>query len=85
MGLIHHPDRCTGCRTCQMVCSVTHGGSCGPSGSRITLDFRGLEVVAAFGVDCDRCARCASTCPTGALERGMDLGHLGDGAPVGRR
>lgn len=66
--MIHHPDRCTGCRTCQMVCSLLHRKDCGPAASRIVLAFQDLEVRATFTSDCDRCARCVSFCPSGALE-----------------
>lgn len=69
--MIHDPERCTGCRTCQMVCSLVHEGECGPFSRRLSLSFRGPEAKAVFTPECDGCARCTAYCPYRALEKGV--------------
>jgi Fe-S-cluster-containing dehydrogenase component len=68
--MIHDADKCTGCLCCQLVCSLTHGGECGPSLSRIVMHPEGLLLRAEFTSGCDECARCARYCPYGAIEKG---------------
>lgn len=63
-------EQCTGCRTCQLVCSLTHEGECGPSLARLVLRAKGLQFEAEFTPACDECAKCAAFCPYGAIERG---------------
>ena len=68
--MIHDGEKCTACRTCQLVCSLSHDGECNPSLARIILHEDGLRMRAEFTPDCDECARCARYCPYGALEKG---------------
>lgn len=65
----HSAERCTGCRTCQLVCSLSHDGECGPGPSRVILHAEGLRLRAEFTPQCDECARCARYCPYGAMEK----------------
>jgi Fe-S-cluster-containing hydrogenase component 2 len=65
----HVSDRCTGCRNCQLVCSLIHDGQCNPSLARVLLRAEDLRYRAEFAPDCDECARCARFCPYGALEK----------------
>lgn len=73
--MIHHAHLCTGCRTCQLVCSLFHEGECSPSLSRVALAFKGGEAGATFLPECDACARCAAYCPYGALETSREEGE----------
>jgi anaerobic carbon-monoxide dehydrogenase iron sulfur subunit len=63
---------CTGCKTCEVVCSLRHWGECNPERSAIRVirrEERGL--VHSFPLVCRQCtdAACIRACPTGALSR----------------
>lgn len=69
------PSKCTGCRTCELVCSIKNEGMANPALSRIRVvadKYRGLRVPMV----CQQCeeAVCVSVCPTGALRRDGELG-----------
>jgi len=68
--MIHSADKCTGCRTCQLICSLSHDGECNTALSRILLYSEDLRMRAEFTPGCDECARCARFCPYGAIEKG---------------
>jgi carbon-monoxide dehydrogenase iron sulfur subunit len=68
--MIFVAERCTGCRICQLMCSLAHDGECNPSLSRVIIEDENLRFHAEFTPDCDECARCAVYCPYGAIERG---------------
>ena len=77
------PDRCTGCRMCELACSLKKEGVCSPLLSRVrvvTVEREGLDVPLL----CLHCADppCAMVCPvtaisedgkTGAVEVNDDL------------
>ncbi len=67
------PSLCTGCRICEMICSIAHEGSIAPKRSRIRIRSRWpeeekIEICTA----CDP-KPCMETCPEGALSWS---GHL---------
>ena len=60
---------CSGCRTCEVICSLNHEGSVDPERSRIYLKsdpFRGSFIP----VICHQCsdAHCYDACPESAIE-----------------
>jgi Fe-S-cluster-containing hydrogenase component 2 len=66
--LMVEPDLCTGCRSCEMACSLSHEGKCSPSLSRIRVikfDGEGRNVPSI----CAHCAKpdCLSACAEGAI------------------
>ncbi|MFQ6053443.1 MAG: 4Fe-4S dicluster domain-containing protein [Candidatus Bathyarchaeia archaeon] len=66
--------KCSGCRLCEMVCSLRHEARFSPSLSRVTVikeDRYGFD----YPVFCHQCDPCPSiaACPAGALTR------IGDG------
>ncbi len=62
------PERCTGCRRCQLICSFLHDGEFNPSRARIAIEDRdeGVDQI-TFMEECDRCGACVTYCAYGAL------------------
>ena len=63
-------ERCTGCRQCEMVCSVFHTGASNPSRARVKVikwEDRGVYLPML----CNHCeqAHCVEVCPTKACHR----------------
>ncbi len=74
--LFINPEACTGCLTCEVVCSLSHGDNCTPSLSRIrVIRHEGLGLY--FPMTCLHCAHpvCEKGCSWNALYR-----HEGTGA-----
>jgi Fe-S-cluster-containing hydrogenase component 2 len=73
MDVTKPEDNCSGCRVCEIVCSITHEGACNPRKSRIRVSSKP-------GVDypnvCRQCRvpRCAEACPTGAIAKDKKIG-----------
>ena len=68
-------SKCSGCRTCEMVCSLRHDGICGPSYSRINIIKWELEGIYA-PVVCQQCEEriCVSVCPVKAIVQSPSTG-----------
>lgn len=72
-------EHCTGCKTCELVCSLHHHGECNPQRSAINIvrrETRGL--VYALPLVCQQCvnAACIGACPSNAISRHLRLGNL---------
>lgn len=70
-------EKCTGCRLCELVCSVMHDGVSNPARSRIKVikwEAEGLYIP----MICQQCesAPCQNACPVGAISRDIDFGFL---------
>jgi carbon-monoxide dehydrogenase iron sulfur subunit len=71
------PNKCTGCRMCEMACSLHHEQACSRSSARVKVVKMELE-----GIDmpmlCKHCASapCMTVCPTGALVRDEHTGAV---------
>lgn len=68
--LIIDADKCTGCRLCELACSMKHFGICSPHRSRIKI----LEIIKSdyfVPVVCQSCeeAPCIKVCPMNARVR----------------
>ncbi len=74
--MINH-QKCTGCRLCELVCSVMHDGVSNPARSRIKVvkwESEGLYVP----MSCQQCedAPCLNVCPVKAISRDQDYGFV---------
>ena len=75
--LMISPERCTGCRLCELVCSVYHDGVSNGSRSRIKImkwEEEGLYVP----MSCQQCqdAPCKIVCPVKAISRDDKLNRV---------
>lgn len=64
--------KCTGCRTCQLVCSLYHFGESNPTKSAVrVLRMERDGLVNCFPLVCQQCkpAPCIDACPTQAISR----------------
>ena len=70
--IIADPNRCIGCRTCELACSMSHDHDSAISAAsfspRITVIKEGDITVPVMCKQCED-APCAKACPTGALVR----------------
>jgi len=65
-----HAERCTGCLTCELRCSLRFEKAFNPSKAKIRirrLVDADTEYAIAFDDSCDRCGICAQHCPYGTL------------------
>jgi Fe-S-cluster-containing hydrogenase component 2 len=74
--MINH-EKCTGCRLCELVCSVSHEGVSNPSRSRINVikwEAEGLYIP----MSCQQCedAPCMTICPVKAISRDQALDYV---------
>ena len=76
-ALMINDEKCTGCRLCELVCSVMHDGISNPSRSRIKVikwEAEGLYIP----MSCQQCqdAPCMNVCPVKAISRDEDLARV---------
>lgn len=71
------PSNCTGCRCCEMVCSLRHERECSTGKSRIKI-LRDEEFGNNLVSLCMQCpeAYCLGSCPTEALRRDEETGAV---------
>ena len=74
--MINH-QKCTGCRLCELVCSVMHEGVSNPARSRIKVmkwESEGLYIP----MSCQQCedAPCKNVCPVKAISRDEKIGFV---------
>jgi len=64
------PEKCTGCRICEIVCSLTKEGVVNPTKARIQV-VKVETASLSIPVLCQQCydAPCIAMCPVGALSR----------------
>jgi len=67
-----YPERCTGCRACELACSGAHEGFFSPSNARIRAIRE--EPAIDIAITCRQCAKppCAAACPTAAIQKRRD-------------
>jgi len=69
--------KCTGCRICELVCSLSHEGECNPLKSRIRV-FKIEEEGIDLPCVCQHCDTplCRDVCPVDAIRRDPDTGAV---------
>jgi Fe-S-cluster-containing hydrogenase component 2 len=74
--MIDH-EKCTGCRLCELVCSVSHDGVSNPSRSRINI-IKWEEEGLYIPMSCQQCedAPCMTICPVKAISRDQELDYV---------
>jgi len=78
-SLVIYPERCTGCHSCEMVCSLTHDGECNLSLSRIgIIKTNGGGTNENNPIVCQQCGDpiCAEVCVMCAIFRNESTGAL---------
>lgn len=65
------PERCSGCRICELVCAIEHHGVNNPKKACIRAMVLYPQPVIRMPIVCLQCGepKCAENCPTGALSR----------------
>jgi anaerobic carbon-monoxide dehydrogenase iron sulfur subunit len=66
--IILHPEKCTGCLQCMMVCSLRYEGLVNPLKARTRLVRNDIVTKIEFTPECTGCGACAVACHYGARE-----------------
>jgi len=75
--LIYHPERCTGCKYCEMGCSLQHFGviNFGKSHIRTVFDEKTKELESVVCMHCEDPV-CAASCPVEAIVKEEKTGWV---------
>lgn len=73
--LLVEPEKCTGCRTCELFCSLKNFGEVNPARARIhVVRSQKDNIITTVPVVCQQCddPLCMEMCPAGALSRNLE-------------
>ena len=75
--LIVDYSKCTGCRLCEIVCSIKKSGAVNPTRARITV-IKWEPICVETPMLCQQCesAPCIAVCPVKALARDEEIGRV---------
>jgi carbon-monoxide dehydrogenase iron sulfur subunit len=70
-------SKCTGCRLCEVVCSIKKNGAVNPTRARITV-IKWEPICVETPMLCQQCdsAPCIAVCPVKALARDEEIGRV---------
>ena len=63
-----HPEKCTGCSSCQLICSLIFLGEFNPLEAYVRVEREGDSFWVSFTDECQECNLCADFCMHGAME-----------------
>lgn len=68
--LVIKPEKCIGCRTCELVCSFGHYGEFNPKLANVKV-FEYEKAAVAIPMTCLQCENpsCMKVCPVGAIKK----------------
>ena len=74
--IIVDPNLCTGCETCETICSFVHDGEFNPINTRIHRVR--IEPIFNIALACQKCedSPCVRSCPEKALEQNPETGSI---------
>ena len=74
-ALIVDPEKCTGCRICEMYCSLHKTDTCNPARARVSV-IKWEEQNIIIPVMCQHCQEplCALVCPVNAIKKNPETG-----------
>ena len=70
------PEKCTGCRTCELVCSEENDGIFSPNRSRIKINEDDGIIDSSVCQLCKVDVKCVDACPVNALEKDEESGAV---------
>jgi Fe-S-cluster-containing hydrogenase component 2 len=78
------PELCSGCRMCELACSIEHFGVNNPKKSAVRVLVAYPHPVMRLPIVCSQCKVpvCADACPVGALSRRNGSVHLDSGGCI---
>lgn len=74
--VVHDPALCSGCRTCEIVCTMAHEGYASSERSRIQWTKNVMDACITDIMTCKQCAgaECVAVCPSQALSVDLETG-----------
>ncbi|MGD1119449.1 MAG: 4Fe-4S binding protein [Dehalococcoidales bacterium] len=68
MKLVLNPEKCTGCKICELACSARHQGVFNPVKSHLKIINTGTDTHQEKKLkSCILCLDCVNSCPQGAI------------------
>ena len=83
MHLKYIESSCSGCRTCQLACSLKNFNVNNPSKAALTVEGRFPGPGDYLVHVCDQCGACAEACPVGAIAKEGDTYVIDNEACIG--
>ncbi|MGI6686349.1 MAG: 4Fe-4S dicluster domain-containing protein [Bacillota bacterium] len=76
-SLVIKPEKCTGCQTCELICSFVHTQETNPMRSRISV-FNFEKAGFFTPIVCQQCSKpaCMEICPVNAISRSEETGAM---------